>query len=111
MKLLSLFKGEIEVPSRRLDPRPSGGMKGIQAQVEAEYGLNPGELLSLRRTTRVVRPRQDFMWRCRQVKWGDGTPRYSLPKIGQHLGGLDHTTVLHGVRQHERRLRDAGERG
>lgn len=51
-----------------------------------------------------------------QVK-RDGTTRWSLPRIGQMVAAIgdkpyDHTTVLHGIRQHEERLRAyaAGER-
>lgn len=29
---------------------------------------------------------------------------YSMPRIGQLCGGRDHTTVLHGIRQHEARM-------
>lgn len=33
--------------------------------------------------------------------------RWSLPQIGRLLGNRDHTTIIHGVRQHEKRLREA----
>lgn len=87
-------------------PRPAGTMKTILAEAAADHGLPPSAITGDRRFIHHVRARQDFMWRARQVKWADGKPRYSLPMIGQFLG-VDHTTILHGVRAHEKRLQAA----
>ena len=84
-------------------PRPTTTMKTILAGVAADHGLRPSDITGDRRFIHHVRARQDFMWRARQVKWLDGKPRYSLPQIGQFLG-VDHTTVIHGVRTHEKRM-------
>jgi len=43
--------------------------------------------------------RQRLMW---EVK--NAFPELSLHQIGRHFNGRDHTTVLHAIRQHERRL-------
>jgi len=56
------------------------------------------DLVSPRRTARVVRPRRVVMFLARTH-----TTR-SLPEIGRLLGGKDHTTVLHGVRSISERL-------
>lgn len=61
--------------------------------VARREGLRLLDVLSHRRTARVVRPRQMIMWLAREL-----TPR-SLPEIGRSLGGRDHTTVLHGCRR------------
>jgi chromosomal replication initiation ATPase DnaA len=46
----------------------------------------------------IAHPRQEAMWRMRQAgKW-------SLPQIGRFLGERDHTTVLSGIRAHQKRL-------
>ena len=84
-------------------PRPTTTMKTILAEVAADHGLRPSDITGDRRFIHHVRARQDFMWRARQVKFMDGKPRYSLPQIGQFLG-VDHTTVIHGVRAHEKRM-------
>ena len=84
-------------------PRPATTMKTILAEAAADHGLRPSDITGDRRFIHHVRARQDFMWRARQVKWLDGKPRYSLPQIGQFLG-VDHTTVIHGVRAHEKRM-------
>jgi chromosomal replication initiation ATPase DnaA len=80
-------------------------MKSILAEVAEEYDVDADVLrLSQSRKYHITRPRQDFMWRCRQVKFADGSQRYSLPQIAAFLGGMDHTTVLWGVRAHARRI-------
>jgi chromosomal replication initiator protein len=79
-------------------------MKTIAADVCARHGLAVDDLLSPDRKRRIAHPRQEFMWRCRQIYWASGGHRYSLPQIGVFLGCRDHTTVLHGVRAHEARL-------
>lgn len=68
--------------------------------VSARYNVSWYDLISLRRTARVVRPRQILMWLARHH-----TPR-SLPEIGRRLGGRDHTTVLHSVRRIDEMMAD-----
>ncbi|MBQ7678687.1 MAG: chromosomal replication initiator protein DnaA, partial [Butyrivibrio sp.] len=55
------------------------------------YGINEEELLSRRRTSDVVMPRQVAMYLCRILT------DESLDKIGESLGGKDHTTVINGI--------------
>lgn len=75
----------------------------IIARVAERNGLSIDELLLKRQHRSVSRPRQEAMWALRQAG------RWSLPQIGRALGGFDHTTVLHGVRAHERRLAEDAE--
>lgn len=94
---LSLFRGEVI--------KPSGvSMKTITETVAARYRIKVSDLKGPARYRHVARPRQEAMWLMRQVRWADGTPRYSFPMIGAFLGGRDHTTIIHGVRAHEARL-------
>jgi hypothetical protein len=51
------------------------------------------DLKSARRTHDVVLPRHIAMYLSKEL-----TP-FSLPVIGRHIGGKDHTTVLNGVRK------------
>ena len=57
----------------------------------AHYGLSVMDLISHRRTSNIVLPRQVVMYLARTL-----TPR-SLPEIGRRIGGRDHTTVMHAV--------------
>lgn len=86
-----------------IDPRPPGGLRTVLEVVAFAYRMEPNTLLSPSREWRFAHPRQHFMYEARQIKWADGRYRYSLPQIGRFLG-IDHTTVLFGVRQHEKRM-------
>jgi chromosomal replication initiator protein len=73
-------------------PEPST-IAEIQLAVGEHFGLTPGELLSTARTPRISWPRQVAMYLSRELT-GE-----SLPAIGRHFGGRDHTTVLHAWRR------------
>lgn len=64
------------------------------------YGVEILELLSSRRTLRIVIPRQVAMFVCAEY-----TP-LSLPEIGRRFGGRDHTTVLHAHRKIKQLIAD-----
>ncbi len=57
------------------------------------FGLSREELLSSTRTARVAWPRQLAMYLTRELT------DESLPAIGRHFGGRDHTTVMHACRR------------
>lgn len=86
--VLSLWKGMI-----RTDPT----MAEIAAQVAAERRISISELKGVRRDAGLAHARQEAMWRMYQQG------RWSLPQIGRFLN-RDHTTVIHGIRVHERRI-------
>ena len=68
-------------------------IEDIQHVVARQYNVSRADLLSSRRTMNVVRPRHVAMYLAKIL-----TLR-SLPEIGRHFGGRDHTTVLHAVRK------------
>jgi len=70
-------------------------IEDIQKVVARHFNVSRQDLLSNRRTRVIVRPRQIAMYLSKSL-----TPR-SLPEIGRHFGGRDHTTVLHAVRKVE----------
>lgn len=74
-----------------IPPPPS--IEKIQRAVCRETRISKLDLLSRRRTAAVVMPRQIAMALAKLL-----TGR-SLPEIGRHFGGMDHTTVLHAVRK------------
>lgn len=72
------------------------------------------EIESELRTARVTQARQEVYWLAYQVRTPTGERRYSLTMIGRYFNGkggrvqpIDHTSVLHGVRKHRDRLREA----
>jgi chromosomal replication initiator protein len=70
----------------------------IQAAACEHFGITFDELLSSARAVRVAWPRQVAMYLARELT-GE-----SLPAIGRHFGGRDHTTVLHAWRRTSARI-------
>ena len=70
----------------------------IQAATCQCFAISSEELLSSTRTPRVAWPRQLAMYLSRELT-GE-----SLPAIGRHFGGRDHTTVLHAWRRTSARI-------
>lgn len=64
------------------------------------YSLTKEDLRGRSRKRVVTRPRQIVMYLSRQMT------KASLPYIGRHLGGRDHTTILHGNRKIAQLLRE-----
>ena len=74
----------------------------IQRKVAEHYNIRLSDMIGPKRVRNFARPRQVAMYLCKQL-----TSR-SLPEIGRHFGGRDHTTVMHGVRRiEELRKQDA----
>lgn len=63
--------------------------------IERLSGVSILDLKSERRTAKVVKPRQIACWAMRELT------TMSLPRIGKHLGGRDHTTVLYAANKIE----------
>jgi chromosomal replication initiator protein len=84
----------------RFERRRARSVSEIQAAVGEHFGLSPEELLSTARTARIAWPRQVAMYLARELT-GE-----SLPAIGRHFGGRDHTTVLHAWRRTSARILD-----
>lgn len=70
-------------------------VREILAEVAEEHHMPVSQLLSKSRTNRLSRARWRAMYRifteCTHV---------SYPEMGRRMGGLDHTTCLHGVRRY-----------
>lgn len=74
----------------------------VLSEVSRETGISAVDIMSQRRSPRVVQARHKVMWRLRhETEW-------STPRIGKFLGDRDHTTILSGIRRHQARL-DAGK--
>lgn len=89
-----------ELELRSIVSKPHQALKMAKAVAKAR-GVSFAEMIGERRSAYLVRTRQEAMWLLKE-KCG-----LSLPQIGRILGGRDHTTILHGIRRHVRRL--AGE--
>jgi chromosomal replication initiator protein len=65
------------------------GISDITNAVTALYGVRLADLQSKKRSQSIALPRQICMYLARSMT------RLSLEEIGGHLGGRDHTTVMH----------------
>ncbi len=78
-------------------PRPRLTMADVKAAVVARFYLQAGDMVSARKSYDISHPRQLSMYLCKQL-----TPK-SLPDIGKAHGDRDHTTVIHAIKQVEKR--------
>ena len=69
----------------------------ILSTVARSHGVKVADIKGPGRFRSQVFARQDAMWRLYS------TGRYSFPEIGRFLN-RDHSTVIHGVRVHAKRL-------
>jgi chromosomal replication initiator protein len=65
----------------------------IMATTATYFGISLEDLCGSSRSRVLVTARQVAMYLCRELT------ELSLPKIGQHFGGRDHTTVMHADRK------------
>lgn len=80
---------------RRTKP---ASLADIQEAACEHFGVSAEDLLSSARSARIAWPRQVAMYLAREIT------SESLPAIGRHFGGRDHTTVLHAWRRTGERI-------
>jgi chromosomal replication initiator protein len=83
--------------------RTARSVTEIQVATARHFGISTDELLSSARSPRIAWPRQVAMYLSRELT------DESLPSIGRHFGGRDHTTVLHACRRASTRITDDTE--
>ncbi|MCD6425861.1 MAG: chromosomal replication initiator protein DnaA [Anaerolineales bacterium] len=83
-KLVEYALADLMPETKEIEPEQ------ILNTIAQEYGISMEDLLSHSRSQRVSFPRQVAMYMLREES------ELSLPKIGELLGGRDHTTVMYG---------------
>ena len=78
-------------------------IENIQKTVAEYYKVKVADILSKRRSRSIARPRQMAMALAKELT------NHSLPEIGDHFGGRDHTTVIHACRKVKELLQEGGE--
>ena len=93
----SAFKEAHAILDSVFDPIKNSAMliRRIQSIVAEEFEVTRADILSRRRWSSVVRPRQLAEYLARVM-----TNR-SLPDIGRRFGGRDHTTIISSIRKTE----------
>jgi len=82
--------------ARLVQSRPETKIKGsvIVKSVARKHGLRVADLKSHCRSKHIMPARFEACYEMRRLTL------LSMPQIGKILGGRDHTTILHGIRQH-----------
>lgn len=95
IRYLSLWKGVV-IP---IQPTRRQIMDEIVAYCAEAHGV-PLQLMRrpAQHDHRLSRARQEAMYHIYAYEWS------TLPMIARYMGLTHHTSVLHGVRQHKRRL-------
>jgi len=75
------------------DKTKNFNIENILKTVAGFYGIKVSEIKSKRRTREISTTRQIAMYLCREHT------KSSLPEIGKHFGGKDHTTVIFSHRK------------
>jgi len=79
-------------------PRTSITIDAALAVVAARHGMTPSDLLAKNRRRAISHPRQEVFWLAHRA--GN-----SYPEIGAYFD-MDHTSVLHGCRQVDARIKE-----
>jgi chromosomal replication initiator protein len=80
-------------------------LEDVEKEVTSHFGLRSGDLRARRRTKKIAEARQVAMYLMRQKAGA------SYPMIGAHLGGRDHSTVIHACQSIERRRKEDSRMG
>jgi chromosomal replication initiation ATPase DnaA len=87
-------------------------VRTIVGYVAKRHGVSPEAVTARgRRDLAAVKARYEAMWLLRHSlrKRAVDPNAYSLNAIGMALGGFHHSTVIHGLRQHQRRMNEGYE--
>jgi chromosomal replication initiator protein len=85
-------------PQASSSTRATRSVADVKAATCQLFGITHDELVSPSRSSRVSMPRQLAMYLARELT------DESLPAIGRHFGGRDHTTVMHACRRTTARI-------
>jgi chromosomal replication initiator protein len=77
------LEGQVELLTRNIN------ITDIISVVTRHFNVRLADLQSKKRSQSITEPRQICMYLARELT------RHSLEEIGGHLGGRDHTTVMH----------------
>ncbi len=73
-------------------------VENIQKAVTSHFNIKVADLKSSKKLKIYAQPRQVAMYLCRMLT------KSSYPEIGAKFGGKDHSTVIHAVRQIEKKM-------
>ena len=78
-------------------------VKNIIKEAADYYEISTADIVSKKRKQEIALARQVAMYLIRELT------EISYPKIGDHFGGRDHTTVMHSCKKIERQMKENAE--
>ncbi|MBD7992858.1 hypothetical protein H9643_18950 [Ochrobactrum sp. Sa2BUA5] len=75
-------------------PEEDVSIRGIIQRVADEYGVHIKDIMSGKRSRKIIAAKYDAIHRV----WIEKDP-IGLSEIGRRFGGMDHTTILHALRK------------
>jgi len=76
----------------------------VLAEVHRETGVPPSLILSRDKSRAIYRARAEALWRLRDMKRADGSPKYSFSVLGRTFG-IHHTAAMDAVGERAGRVR------
>jgi chromosomal replication initiation ATPase DnaA len=95
--LEKLISKAFNLKPEELEPLGPSKVHKILDEVAKKHGMTTYFMLNGRRGPKFVEARWEAMYRLRNEVTIHGLPA-SFPMIARWMGGLDHTTVMHGIR-------------
>ena len=78
--------------------------QSILEEVSKKYGVSAEQILSSSRVRPIPYARWEAMWIMNKHKVSGAKPNWSHMFIARSLGLRNHTSVIYGIREHEKRM-------
>lgn len=69
--------------------------------VAEHFDITPDDIKGDKRSSKIAHPRQIAMYLCREMTG------MNLQRIGEYMGGKDHTTIMYGIRKIESQIKSS----
>jgi chromosomal replication initiation ATPase DnaA len=81
-------------------------VENIIRECAAKHNVSFSQVIGKNRTRSFVNARWEALYRIREELRPTAIDpnAYSLPRIGQFFGGMDHSSVIHGIKRHKERM-------
>ena len=108
-KQAALARARATVEANRAEYRQNYPVaRGLIETVADWFGMEPSVITGTSRQSYAVSARAVAARLIREVKWENGSTRFSYPQIGKMLGNRDHSTIIAAVQNFDDRARKYG---
>ena len=80
-------------------------VENIVQECAEKHNVSPAQILGKNRKWPLVRARHEALYRIREElrPVAIDPNAYSMSRIGQFFGGMDHSSVIYGIKNHKER--------